>query len=95
MKVKCITSTRPWRERKYIFWGNLYIGRWPVNGPKNGDIVTVISSDWDEGQEYYQLKEWPTEPEAGWDAAEFVPLQENFEKVSFEEIKKEKPISVN
>lgn len=91
MKVKCINEGW-WVENRRFLWRRF---KRKVDGPKFGDILTVIDDDWEEGIRYYQLKEWPTKKEDGWQADCFVPMENQFERVSFEHIKESNPIAVN
>jgi hypothetical protein len=92
MKVKCINENGWVQDRRLLF---RWLGGKEIDGPKNGDILTVIDEHWAEGMRYYRLKEWPTKKEEGWEADCFVPLETRFESVSYEEIKEVNPIGVN
>lgn len=90
MKVKCINKLG-WeiRNRKFLFF-NLKNKR--VIGPKFGDILTVVGSSWDMGEEFYDLKEWP-ESEGGYESSQFEPLEEKYEEVKFKEIKEKASVN--
>lgn len=96
MKVKCITPaghSNFWVETRVFLW--LRLGEKKVDGPKEGDIVTVVGEYWDRGECFYLLKEWPTKENEGWNSNCFVPIEPAFEKISYNEIKKENPVGVN
>lgn len=93
MKVKCIND-EGWVEDRSILWGSITWEK-TIKGPKEGDVLTVTGSYYEDGVQYYFLLEWPCPKGGGWQADQFVPLEEKFEEVTYEKIKKEKPISVN
>lgn len=97
MKVKCINTSGLWEcFGRSTLWGLLPLPNKIVKGPKFGDVVTVVDTNWCEGDKFYELLEWPdSADEVGYLANQFVPLEEQYEQVSFEQLKKEKPISVN
>lgn len=94
MKVKCIAK-KPWvMIPRKANWLGRRTPR-PTKGPKDGDVVTMGNEYWYEGVKYYQLVEWPDELNSGYDSKWFVPLEQEFEKVEYETIKKENPVGVN
>lgn len=87
MKVKCIGETDVWETVNRSWWF-FKLKNKLCKGPKLGDIVTVIGSNWDEGKEYYELMEWPIKG-LGWDAEYFIPLETFYEKISISQIKEQ------
>lgn len=60
----------------------------PCDGPRYGDIVTVIGELFINGRQYYVLKEWPpVEPDDSYCAEHFIPLSEISETVIHEQVK--------
>jgi hypothetical protein len=101
MKVRC-TAEGEWSFKKTVkkkVLGFISTGvkevKYVAKGPKLGEIVTVSSSFWSDGQEYYRLVEWPRYDNGGYNSKHFEPLEENMEEVSYEEIKKKHKVSAN
>jgi len=93
MKVKCINPDN-WLECDRTFLGLFRLPDKDCEGPAYGDVVTVQRKYWHKGKLYYDLVEWPSKSDNdGFDAEEFLPLDEFFEQVTFKQLKK--PISVN
>lgn len=94
MKVRCIKDFgKGWRSLKKakFFWNkDKYIYE---NGPKKNDIVTVKGEYWSKGEKWYKLVEWPYEESGAFTARHFIPIEEQYEKVTFENIKEK--ISAN
>lgn len=93
MKVRCISGHDHWQVvskwYKKHWWSKPV--REQVEGPKKGDVLTVLQSIWYSGKEYYMLKEWPNQ--GFFDAREFVPLDEKFEEVKFSQIKEKASVN--
>lgn len=86
MKVRCVNDSGWVQTNRTFLFFNLKDKE--VKGPSEGDVVTVLSDGWCEGEKFYKLLEWPVgDDETGWCATCFVPLEEKFEKVKLEEIK--------
>lgn len=94
-KVVCINDDG-WVEDKKYLWG-LFTRTRDARGPKVDDVVTVLKEYYDEGVRFYQLMEWPFDKEGGYQADCFVPIQENFESISYSKVmeKESSAISVN
>lgn len=95
MKVEC-TNQEGWMFKK-IFLRRLFFWQKkknkPSNGPKKGDVVTVSREVWHEGILYYAFVEWPNS--GFYNSKYFKPIEENsFEKVTYEQVIKKNPISV-
>lgn len=99
-KVKCINKIGwEWKIPRYkrYFFG-LFKGKKnnDVNGPKYNDVVTVEKQEWSCGQLYYYLVEWPNDGNH-YNSKGFTDIEveeAEFEKVTFEKISKDVPISV-
>jgi hypothetical protein len=94
MKLKCINKDR-WIKTVTCFWGLLSWQKY-LSGPKYGDIVTSTEDLWAEGEKYYALLEWPSDNhKIGFKASLFVPIEFEFEKVSYSKVVEETPVGVN
>lgn len=97
MKVKCIVEGGMWFTVGKFY----YTGIWPFkkkhqvysSGPIHGDILTVASEYWDEGEKYYKFVEWPGG--SGFTSHSFEPIDETYEEVKYSAIVKQKAPSVN
>lgn len=88
MKVRCINDQNRW-VRVDIEWWQFWIKR-ESRGPKENDVVTVENEFWWRGNLYYDFVEWPGE---SYLASEFVPIEEQYESVKFEEIKEKASVN--
>ncbi len=81
MKVRCNNSDG-WSYKLRILWIKL----WDVvtKGPKERDIVTVAGEEFESGERYYILMEWPN---GSYLSSCFDPLEEKYEKITTSQIK--------
>jgi hypothetical protein len=86
MKVTCISGGR-WEHSNRYF---PFITHKTWKGPKINDVVTVEDSVWDAGVKYYVFVEWPNE---SYDSQYFVPLEENYEAVTYSAIKEKASVN--
>lgn len=102
MKVKCVYRGNWVKMFKYVrkYWWSKKKKK-KSTGPKYGDILTVESHYYVEGNMFYQFIEWPSlsnDDQRGFLATCFKPIDEEkaqFEEVTYSEIKKEVPVSAN
>lgn len=79
MKYKCINK-RGWQSERSGFQRIVFGRHKDVEGPKFGDIVTVIGEYYSSGKKYFYLLEWPaTNKTRGFEARGFVPYDEDEE----------------
>lgn len=88
IKLFCINSDG-WIERVKFLWFFKY---WKeCSGPTYGEVVTVIGSYYDEGELYYELREWPPgKNNDGYEASCFIPISNVDEQSILEEREYEK-----
>lgn len=83
MKVKCI-------KPNWVPWGR-YVRNLFGKRKWKDDIVTVVDEYWSQGKKYYYLMEWP---EGGqYDSKGFIPLEENYQSISYKEIKEKASVN--
>lgn len=88
MKVRCINE-KGWEYTDKKWWQFWKQGNY---GPKFGDVVTVVDHEWVKGSLYYFLLECPDNADS-YSASEFEPIEEQYDKVSFEQIKEKASVN--
>jgi hypothetical protein len=85
MKVKCINSGGWIHQGRKFLWFDLPDKR--CSGPKMNDILTVSGYYWSKGEKFYIIEEWSEDDSDGWISDMFVPVEENYEAVTYSAIK--------
>lgn len=91
-KVVCTNGDGWYWEKKFLFWKKNI----DTNGPVKDAIYTVIGTHYSNGVYFYNLAEWPEDPNGdGWEASCFKPVYGDFQKITYEKVMQEESKFVN